>query len=191
MSDTAFTLGSMTIAEKPRPAAARPGPDDPGPKAIRRRTARALLLDRDGRVLLFNREAKIRDVGDRYFYTPGGGIEPGESPAEAAARELHEELDLRVAPSDLGEPVASCYSLQQRIDTGAFVAADDTFFLLSASAEDVSFTSPDHAAPAGHAWLDPDAMDAATDRILPRGLPDLLRRLLAEGPPGTPIHIRW
>jgi 8-oxo-dGTP pyrophosphatase MutT (NUDIX family) len=191
MSDTAFTLGSMTIAEKPRPAAARRGPDDPGPKAIRRRTARALLLDRDGRVLLFNRVARIRDVGDRYFYTPGGGIEPGESPAEAASRELHEELGLRVAPSDLGAPVASCYSLQQRIDTGAFVAADDTFFLLRASAEDIAFTSPDHAAPTGHAWLDPDAMDAAADRILPRGLPGLLRRLLAEGPPGTPIHIRW
>ncbi|RRR96857.1 NUDIX hydrolase [Glycomyces terrestris] len=181
----------MTIAEAPRPAAARPAPDDPGPKAIRRNTARALVLDPDGRILLFHRDATIRGVGDRYYYTPGGGIEPGETPAEAAARELFEELRLRVAPGDLGDPVATCYSLQQRIDTGAFVAADDVFFLLRATAADIAFTSPAHAAPAGHAWLDPDAMEAAPDRVLPRGLPALLRRVLAEGPPATPIHIRW
>ncbi|MQM27873.1 NUDIX hydrolase [Glycomyces albidus] len=181
----------MTIAEAPRSTAARPEPDDPGPKAIRRRTARALVLDRDDRVLLFHREATIRDVGDRYFYTPGGGVEPGETPAEAGARELLEELGLRIAAEDLGAPVATCYSLQQRIDTGAFVAADDTFFLVRATAADLDFTSPAHASPAGHAWLDPDAMDAAPARILPRGLPDLTRRILAEGPPETPIHIRW
>lgn len=191
MSDMAFTLSPMTIAEVSQSTAARPEPDDPDPRAIRRRTARALILDRDDRVLLFHREAKIRDVGDRYFYTPGGGIEPGETPAEAAARELLEELGLRAAPEDLGAPVATCYSLQQRIDTGAFVAADDTFFLLRASAADLAFASTAHASPAGHAWLDPDAMDAAPARILPRGLPDLTRRILTEGPPGTPIHIRW
>ncbi|MEU5875758.1 NUDIX domain-containing protein [Glycomyces sp. NPDC047369] len=183
----------MTIAEAPRPTAAEPAPDralddsapvDPGRRTIRRRTARAVLLDHHGRVLLLDRPAKIRDVGDRYFHTPGGAVEPGETPAEAAARELAEELDFAVAPSGLGSPVATCYSLQQRIATGAFVAADDVFFLLRTDAARTPAATP-------HAWLDPDAMDAAPVRVLPRGLPDLVRRLLAEGPPETPIHIRW
>ncbi|WP_335990814.1 NUDIX domain-containing protein [Glycomyces sp. MUSA5-2] len=186
----------MTIAEVPRPTAAEPAPDraleysapveteSGGRTTIRRKTARAVLLDHHGRVLLLDRPAKIRDVGDRYFHTPGGAIEPGETPAEAAARELAEELDFQTAPSELGTPVATCYSLQQRIATGEFVAADDVFFLLRTDAARTPAATP-------HAWLDPDAMDAAPVRILPRGLPDLVRRLLAEGPPQTPIHIRW
>ncbi|PRY55903.1 NUDIX domain-containing protein [Glycomyces artemisiae] len=198
MSDTAFTLSPMTIAEVPRPTAAEPAPDraledgalddsaavETARRTIRRKTARAVLLDHHGRVLLLDRPAKIRDVGDRYFHTPGGAIEPGETPAEAAARELAEELDFQTAPSELGTPVATCYSLQQRIATGEFVAADDVFFLLRTDAARTPAATP-------HAWLDPDAMDAAPARILPRGLADLVRRLLAEGPPLTPIHIRW
>lgn len=196
MSDTAFTLSPMTIAEAPRPTAAEPAPDralddsapveteSGGRTTIRRKTARAVLLDHHGRVLLLDRPAKIRDVGDRYFHTPGGAIEPGETPAEAAARELAEELDFHTAPGELGTPVATCYSLQQRIATGEFVAADDVFFLLRTDAARTPAATP-------HAWLDPDAMDTAPVRILPRGLPDLVRRLLAEGPPQTPIHIRW
>ena len=45
---------------------------------------------RDGKVLL------VRDV-DPTFMMPGGAIEPGESPEEAAVRELREETGLEAA----------------------------------------------------------------------------------------------
>ena len=62
----------------------------------KRRTARVLLFDPSGAILLI-RCIVPRPEGDFIFWlTPGGEIEPGESPAEAAARELHEELGLTV-----------------------------------------------------------------------------------------------
>jgi len=51
-----------------------------------------VLLDRD-RVCLIQR---LRD-GQTYFLFPGGGVEPGETPEEAAVREAREELGLEVA----------------------------------------------------------------------------------------------
>jgi 8-oxo-dGTP pyrophosphatase MutT (NUDIX family) len=60
----------------------------------RRRTARVLVFDAAGRVLLI-RCVVMRAEGEFCFWlTPGGEIEAGESPAEAAARELREELGL-------------------------------------------------------------------------------------------------
>jgi ADP-ribose pyrophosphatase YjhB (NUDIX family) len=54
-----------------------------------RRAGRVVVLDPDGRVLL------LRYDGDppvgRHWATPGGGLDPGESYAAAASRELTEE----------------------------------------------------------------------------------------------------
>src|ERR1035438_9118519 len=61
-----------------------------------RRTARVMVFDPAGRVLLI-RCAVMRADGEFVFWlTPGGEIEAGESPLEAARRELQEELGLRV-----------------------------------------------------------------------------------------------
>lgn len=48
----------------------------------------SLALWRDGRLLL------VRDRGRSSYALPGGGIESGELPIIAAARELHEETGL-------------------------------------------------------------------------------------------------
>lgn len=52
----------------------------------------AALIARDGRWLLGLRPDGKRHAGQWEF--PGGKVEPGESDAEAMARELREELDL-------------------------------------------------------------------------------------------------
>jgi len=62
----------------------------------RRRTARVLVFDGVGRVLLIRCVAMRADGEFAFWLTPGGEIEAGETPAEAAARELHEELGLEV-----------------------------------------------------------------------------------------------
>ncbi|MHA7143675.1 NUDIX hydrolase [Arthrobacter sp. TmT3-37] len=53
------------------------------------------LIDDRGRLLL------VRKRGTTLFMQPGGKPEPGESPAQAGAREVSEELGLTVAPQDL------------------------------------------------------------------------------------------
>lgn len=61
--------------------------------------AAAVLLDGDGRVLLAQRPQGKSLAGLWEF--PGGKIEAGERPEAALARELHEELGIVVATSDL------------------------------------------------------------------------------------------
>ena len=58
------------------------------------RVAAAVIVGPDGRVLLAQRPAGKPYAG--YWEFPGGKLEPGESPAHALARELHEELGIEV-----------------------------------------------------------------------------------------------
>ena len=64
------------------------------------RIAAALLIGADGRTLL------VRKRGTQAFMQPGGKIDAGETAPVALARELHEELGLRIEPDQaafLGE----------------------------------------------------------------------------------------
>lgn len=59
----------------------------------------AALVDGQGRVLLARRPEGRAMAGLWEF--PGGKIEPGETPEAALIRELKEELDIDILPSDL------------------------------------------------------------------------------------------
>lgn len=62
---------------------------------IERRVAVVLLVDPQGRVLMQHRDSKARVAANQWAF-PGGAIEPGEEPIEAAHRELLEETGLTV-----------------------------------------------------------------------------------------------
>ncbi|WP_051704534.1 NUDIX domain-containing protein [Glycomyces sp. NRRL B-16210] len=71
---------------------------------IDRHGARCIVIDEQDSVLFIGRSATA-DRPARWFL-PGGGIDPGETRNDAAARELFEETGLRVGPDDLVGPVA-------------------------------------------------------------------------------------
>jgi ADP-ribose pyrophosphatase YjhB (NUDIX family) len=63
-------------------------------RSVAKRSARAILIDDEGRLLLIKR---IKPGQDPYWTTPGGGVEPEDPSVEAAlVRELREELGAEV-----------------------------------------------------------------------------------------------
>ena len=63
----------------------------------RRKSARALII-RDEKLLVFLRKRHSRKTGEwiEYYSIPGGGIDKGETPEDAAIRELYEEMGVRI-----------------------------------------------------------------------------------------------
>lgn len=66
---------------------------------IERRVAVVFLVDPEGRILMQHRAATAK-VSANQWGLPGGRIEPGETPDEAARREVREETGLTVEAVD-------------------------------------------------------------------------------------------
>ncbi|MCC7083507.1 MAG: NUDIX domain-containing protein [Pirellulales bacterium] len=69
-------------------------PDEANPAIIRH--GAVAVIERQGRLLVIRRSANV--LAPRQFCFPGGGLESGETEAEALVRELREELNCLVRP---------------------------------------------------------------------------------------------
>jgi 8-oxo-dGTP pyrophosphatase MutT (NUDIX family) len=141
----------------------------------RRPSARILLLDGDGRLLLFRFEAPDRPP---FWATPGGEIEPGESFAEGARRELREETGL---DSDCGEQVARKVVEFVTLE-GEPVIADERFFLVRTDQTEIAtdgHTELEQRVMRSWRWFSRDEIAAHDEPIFPVDLAEMLDRINA------------
>jgi 8-oxo-dGTP pyrophosphatase MutT (NUDIX family) len=143
-----------------------------------RSSARVLLLDRDDRVLLFRGIDPGAASDDSWWFTPGGGLDPGESHRDGAARELFEETGLRCDPADLIGPVheeETLFDFARRR-----LLQHSTFFVLRVDSHvvDVSgFEEVEASSIVEHRWWSRDELRATGETFYPGCLVDLLDRL--------------
>jgi TDG/mug DNA glycosylase family protein len=150
---------------------------------VERPAARALVLDRDERVLL----VQFRNTyGETWWATPGGAIEPGESVEGALRRELREEAGLdavEIGPALWRREAVFAWNarlLRQR-EVVHLVRVDEH--------EPVPTIDLAPEFVAGLRWWTRAELEATAERISPRSLPELVRRVLRDGPPRKPVDL--
>jgi 8-oxo-dGTP pyrophosphatase MutT (NUDIX family) len=158
-----------------------------------RATARAIVLDPDDRLLLIAYEA-VRDVDParpglrRFWFTPGGGIEPGETPEVAVVRELSEEIGVFDAPR--GPLVAERRAPVTLFRRACFV--HERYFVVrlpSPAIDTANLAATENDPVLDVRWWDLDALARSGEMVEPAGLPALARRIAAGHVPDAPVDL--
>jgi 8-oxo-dGTP pyrophosphatase MutT (NUDIX family) len=163
------------------------GSDTSAAGVVRREAVRALLLDESDRVLLF-RGCDPHRPERTFWFTPGGGIDPGESPQECLARELREETGL--VEVELGPVVwtrrAEFSFMGVRYDQREII------YLARCRAFDVDtsgFTPYEKASTSEHRWWTAPDVLASEEEFAPGDLGRRLADILRDGPPAAPVRV--
>ncbi len=114
---------------------------------------------------------------DRFWLSVGGGLERGETLAEAGAREMREEAGIDVHPRGLGEPIGLTV-----IEFAAFgllpVTQLQTYFAVAVDDVEVSFDRQslmERLTIERHEWLSADELERRPERLSDPELPRLMR----------------
>ena len=124
LGGTAALPTYFEIAERALGAAAS---EEAARAAGQRVSARVVLLDRGGAVLLFRGSDPAVADAPIWWFTVGGAVEPGETLADAAAREIAEETGLRVSSADLIGPVWRRNAVFEF--NGGLIRSEEMFFV--------------------------------------------------------------
>ncbi|KIQ63950.1 NUDIX hydrolase [Kitasatospora griseola] len=153
-----------------------------------RRAARTVVLSPEGEVFLFRSDNS--EVGV-HWNAPGGGLEPGETPAEGALRELREETgwtDLR--PGELLGTWEHDFTWH-----GTPVRQHEHIFLTRGPRREPGDVAAVHRTDGilGWRWWTPDELAAPdADPLWPPNLAALVAGLCtAEAGPIVPVHLGY
>lgn len=131
-------------------------PDDPADRLSKTRTAaRVIMIDPEDRVLLF-RDSDPGLPQYSWWVTPGGGIDPGETEAQAAVREVAEETGAVITEAQLIGPVARRVVVHGYSDE--VLEQAECFYLARVEPFEVdtaAFTAEEKLTMLGHRWWTP------------------------------------
>ncbi|SCE07333.1 NUDIX domain-containing protein, partial [Streptomyces sp. DvalAA-14] len=152
-----------------------------------RQVARVVLLDPADRILLLHGFDPPKPSAT-WWCTPGGGVEGQEELAEAARREVAEETG--ITQLDLG-PVLWQRTCSFRFD-GRRWKQDEWYFLGRTETVEVDtagHTDLERRSVNGLRWWTCEELLRTRETVYPIRLAGLLRTLLDEGPPLSPIPL--
>ncbi len=147
-----------------------------------RTSARVVLVDDDGRVLLLRgHDPQVPHV--HFWFTVGGGVESGESLRETAIREIREETGLEVDAARLRGPIWRRVAVFPY--DGDVIRSEELFFALAQPAftpDRGGYTDLERRAISGHRWCTPAQMReiaAGGEVVYPQDLPNLVAEVQA------------
>ncbi len=156
-----------------------------GAAPIERTGGRVLVVDRAERVLLLRGTDPADPAAGTWWFTPGGGLDDGETAEQGALRELAEETGLVLA--ELGPAV---WTRTAEFDfMGSHYRQAETFFLVRVDGHDVDFggfTEIERQAVHEFRWWSVAELAATAETVYPSSLGAELALLLAEGRPSAP-----
>ncbi len=158
-----------------------------------RTSARVVLLDEQDRVLLLRgHDPVLPEVA--FWFTVGGGVEPGESLREAAVREVYEETGQRVDPATLRGPVWRRVAVFPF--NGEIIRSEELFFVLRAPRFEwrpADLNALERRTITDHRWCTPAdirALDAQDEAVYPYHLDELLAEAVSAAADDTEPVVR-
>ena len=147
-----------------------------------------VVFDREERVLLIKSRDPANPFGPGWWEIPGGGMDPAETSAQTAARELQEEAGILSA--EIG-PVVWTQSVQF---TFAGLYFDQDEFIHVAWTDQTELAQPqlealEALAFEGRRWWTIEEVQQTDSAFLPPRLPELLPGLVNGELPDPPLDI--
>jgi 8-oxo-dGTP pyrophosphatase MutT (NUDIX family) len=136
-----------------------------------RAAARLIVIDPQGRALMFRYDVPGRDP---FWVTAGGEVDSGESFEDAARRELLEETGIIADPGpQIARMTPEFITVQ-----GEPVQADERFFLIRVEKAEIDtsrHTATEQALMTQHRWFTLDELADWPEAVFPVELADMIR----------------